>query len=54
MLDYQTWHNRMGHASATVIKQMKIDKLLIPKEPTICPGCTQGKMHNKPHSVSEK
>ena len=22
MLDYQTWHNRMGHASATVIKQI--------------------------------
>ena len=44
----------MGHASATVIKQMKINKLLIPKQPTICPGCTQGKMHNKPHLVSEK
>ena len=44
----------MGHASATIIKQMKFDKLLIPKEPIICPGCTQGKMHNKPHLVSEK
>ena len=56
MLDYQTWHNQMGHASATIIiiKQMKIDKLLIPKEPIICPGCTQGKMHNKPHLISEK
>ena len=21
MIDYQTWHNQMGHASATVIKQ---------------------------------
>jgi hypothetical protein len=49
----------MGHPSEEVLKHMPqqtkgFDKLIIPKERSICPGCAQGKMHSKSFPESHK
>jgi len=52
-------HQRMGHPSDEVLKHMPrqtkgFDKLILPKERSICPGCAQGKMHSKTFPESQK
>jgi transposase InsO family protein len=52
-------HRRMGHPSEEVLKHMPrqtkgFDKLIMPKERSVCPGCAQGKMHSKPYPESQK
>ena len=49
---YEELHRRMGHPSDEVLRHVPghtkgFDKLIIPKEHPICPGCAQGKMHSK-------
>ena len=50
----------MGHPSKNVIKHVEgntngfTNKLKIPSTNSICPGCAQGKMHNKAFPMSEK
>src|SRR5258707_1575654 len=50
----------MGHPSKNVLKHVEentngfTNKLKIPSTNSICPGCAQGKMHNKAFPMSEK
>src|SRR5258705_133483 len=59
-VNYDTWHLRMGHPSKNVLKHVEgntngfTNKLKIPSISSICPGCAQGKMHNKAFPMSEK
>src|SRR5258705_7736044 len=60
LVNYDTWHLRMGHPSKNVLKHVEgntngfTNKLKIPSTNSICPGCAQGKMHNKAFPMSEK
>ena len=60
LVNYDIWHMRMGHPSKNVLKHVETNtngftpKLEFPNSNKICPGCIQGKMHNKPFTPSMK
>ena len=60
VVNYDTWHKRLGHPSKNVLKHTLEhtkgfdEKVVFPSTNPICPGCTQGKMHNKSFPISNK
>ena len=58
-IDYDIMHKRLGHPSKDVLrhacKHMRNfpSEVPTPKEDTICPGCTKGKMPNHAFSPDE-
>ena len=60
LVNYDMWHMRMGHLSKNVLKHIEVNtngftpKLEFPNSNRICPGCVQGKMHNKSFPPSMK
>ena len=60
LVNYDIWHMRMGHPSKNVLRHVEVNtngftpKLEFPNSDRICPGCAQGKMHNKLFPPSTK
>jgi hypothetical protein len=60
LVNYDIWYMRMGHPYKNVLKHVATNtngftpQLEFPNSNKICPGCVQGKMHNKPFPPSTK
>jgi hypothetical protein len=57
--DYHLWHQHFCHPSDRVLSHVEdacIDgpKVTPPSNTPVCPGCTQGKMHQKPFGENPK
>ena len=57
-IKYEELHRRFGHPSEEVLRKVPLhtkgfDKLIVPKERSVCPGCAQGKMHQKSFPESQ-
>jgi hypothetical protein len=57
--DYHLWHQRFCHPSNRILSHVEdtcIDgpKVTPPLKTPVCPGCAQGKMHQKPFSENPK
>lgn len=58
-VDYDIMHCRMGHPSREALRRaqkntLNFPQISIPSQNPICPGCTQGKMHDTSHLPSLK
>jgi hypothetical protein len=59
MLDYETIHRHLAHPSKDVLQKARkhlkdFPEIDFPKGDSPCPGCTQGKMTNRPFPVTPR